>query len=579
MDRRARAGVGGGTWEHCGISGVGVTDTKSVYDYVIVGAGSAGCVLANRLTEDGSTVLLLEAGPRDRDPLIHVPLGIGKIFPSRLHDWGYFMQPDPGLDARGIECARGKVLGGSSSINVMTYARGHPCDYDRWAGSGLAEWSYRHVLPYFRRSETWEGGADAYRGGDGPLHVQRTRYRDPILPAFLAAGQRAGYRVSADYNGAEPEGFANLQQTIHKGRRWSAASAYLRPALRRRGLRVVTEALVTRILIANRRATGVAYRQGGADHVAEARRETILCAGVINTPKLLMLSGIGDPASLATHGIATQLASTGVGQNFQDHLSVLATYRRRDVSPFQRAMRYDRLARAMVQSWLGVGGFAGDVPIGATAFLRTSPDLAAPDVQFLFLAAPFPAHPYFPPFRAPVPDGFGCRVALLRPESRGEVTLASSDPAAAPHITANFLTAGHDRDVLRRGLQALRHVIAQDPMAPHVASEILPGADLTGDVALDAFIRRTAVTVHHPAGTCRMGPPSDASRVVDPELRVCGVDALRIADASVMPDLVGGNINAVVMMIAEKAADMIRGRPPLAASPMAASSTQEFADA
>jgi choline dehydrogenase/4-pyridoxate dehydrogenase len=232
----------------------------------------------------------------------------------------------------------------------------------------------------------------------------------------------------------------------------------------------------------------------------------------------------------------------------------------------------------MVQSWLGAGGFASDVPIGATAFLRTSPGVAVPDVQFLFLAAPFPAHPYFPPFSAPVPDGFGCRVALLRPESRGAVTLASNDPAAAPKITPNFLAAAQDRDVLRRGLQALRHVIAQDPMAPHVASEILPGADIGADTALDAFIRRTAVTVHHPAGTCRMGPPGDHGRVVDAALRVCGVDGLRIADASVMPDLVGGNINAVVMMIAEKAADMIRGRPPLAA-PLAASSAQEFADA
>jgi choline dehydrogenase-like flavoprotein len=538
------------------------------FDYVIVGAGSAGCTLANRLTEDGATVLLLEAGPWDRDPLIHIPLGIGKIFPSRLHDWGYFMQPDPGLDSRGIECARGKVIGGSSSINVMTYARGHRSDYDRWAASGLPGWAYRDVLPYFRRSESWEGGPDAHRGGDGPLKVQTTRYRDPILPAFITAGQRAGFPVTADYNGAEQEGFCLVQQTIHRGRRWSAATAYLRPALTRPALHVVTEALATHIVIEAGRAAGVAYCRGGEAHVARARRDTILCAGVIDTPKLLMLSGIGDPAHLAAHGITPLVAAPGVGQNFQDHLSAMASYRRRDTSPIQRAMRYDRLAVAMAQSWLGRGGFAGDVPIGAMAFIKTAPDLPAPDIQFLFLASALPAHPHLPPFRRPVPDGFGCRAALLRPASRGAVTLASADPAAAPLITPNFLTASSDRDTLRRGIQILRQVMAQDPMAPHNAGGIGAVSATASDDALDAAIRGTAVTVHHPAGTCRMGPPGDPARVVDAELRVCGLTDLRIADASVMPDLVGGNLNAVVMMIAEKAADMIRGRPKPAAETM-----------
>lgn len=552
-----------------------------LYDFIVVGAGSGGCVLANRLTEDGASVLLLEAGKWDRDPLIHVPLGIGKIFPERLHDWGYFMEPDPNLDARGIECARGKVVGGSSSVNVMAYVRGHRGDYDRWAAGGLTDWSYARVLPYFRRSETWEGGADAYRGGDGPLRVQRTRYRDPILTAFIAAGGEAGFPETADYNGAMQEGFGLIQSTISKGRRQSAAVAYLRPALRRPSLQVEVEALVTGLLLEAGRATGITYRRGERLHRARARREVVLCAGVVDTPKILMLAGIGDPAELSRHGITVRVASPAVGQNFQDHLSVLAAYRRRDTSPFERAMRYDRLAGAMARSFLGMGGFAGDVPIGVTAFLRTRPERHLPDVQFLFLAAPFPARPHLRPIRTPAPDGFGCRVALLRPESRGRVTLASADPADAPRITPNFLATAGDRDTLKRGLRLVREVVGHAAMASHAGEEIAPGPAAIDNANLDAFIRRTAVTVHHPASTCRMGPAGDANRVVDADLKVCGLDGLRIVDASVMPDLVGGNINAVVMMIAERAADLIRGRRPLPAAefaPHPPSRTEELTD-
>lgn len=536
-------------------------------DFVVVGAGSAGCVLANRLSEDGARVLLLEAGTWDRDPLIHVPLGIGKIFPERLHDWGYFMEPDPALDGRGIECARGKVVGGSSSINVMAYVRGHRGDYDRWAAAGLPGWSYGDVLPYFRRSERWEGGADTFRGGEGPLRTRRSRWRDPVLAAFIAAGREAGYPVTSDYNGAEQEGFDLIQSTIHRGRRDSAATAYLRPALRRPNLRVETGALVTGLTIEDGRATGVAYRRHGKPHRVRAAREVILSAGVIDTPKILMLSGIGDPTDLAALGIPVRVASPAVGRNFQDHLSVLAAYRRRDTSAFERSMRYDRLALGMARAFLGGEGFAGDVPIGVTAFLKTEAARALPDVQFLFLAAPFPARPYMRPLRAPVVDGFGCRVALLRPQSRGRVTLASADPAAAPQIAPNFLATEGDREALRAGLRLVRHVVGQPAMRAHAAGEIAPGDGAETDADLDAFIRRTAVTVHHPASTCRMGGAGETNRVVDPELKMCGLDGLRVVDASVMPDLVGGNINAVVMMIAEKAADLIRDRPPLAAAP------------
>jgi 4-pyridoxate dehydrogenase len=536
----------------------------SEFDYIVVGAGSAGCVLARRLTEDGHTsVLVLEAGDWDRDPLIHIPIGIGKIFPERLHDWNYFAQPDDNLDGRAIECARGKVVGGSSSVNVMAYVRGHRGDYDRWAAAGLSDWSYERVLPYFRRSETWEGGENLYRGGAGPLKVQTTRYSDPILSAFIKAGHASGYPVTADYNGAEQEGFGFIQETIHKGRRMSAATAYLRPALKRSSLRVETGALVSKVFLAADRATGVLYRRAGQEVTASARCEVILSAGVINTPKILMLSGIGDPVKLQPHGIKPVVELPGVGLNLRDHLSVLATYRRRDTSTFHKAMRYDRLAWSIVKAYFAGRGFASDLPIGVTAFLKTQPELALPDVQFLFLAAAFPAHAYFSPWIRPVPDTFGCRVALLRPEGCGSITLASANPSDAPIIRQNHYSTPTDRATLRRGLALLRRIVAHPEMNAHVGNELAPGSDAINDETIDAFVRRTGVTVHHPAGTCRMGVASDTTAVVDPELRVKGLQGLRVVDASILPDLVGGNINAVVMMIAEKASDLLRGRPAL----------------
>jgi choline dehydrogenase/4-pyridoxate dehydrogenase len=530
------------------------------FDYIVIGAGSAGCVIANRLTKDDrKTVLLLEAGGWDRDPLIHIPIGVGKMFPERRHDWNYDALPDPNMDGRAIECARGKVIGGSSSVNVMAYVRGHRSDYDRWAAAGLTDWSYDRVLPYFKRLEDWEGGADNYRGAGGLMPVQKTRYADPLLRSFIAAGEGAGYCETPDYNGERQEGFGFIQETIRNGRRMSAATAYLKPARHRRSLSVEVNAHVTRIHLSQGRATSVSYSKNGLSVTAHAREEIIVSAGVINTPQILMLSGIGDAAKLQALGIAPELDLPGVGQNLQDHMSCFAQYRRRDTSPFHREMRYDRLALSMIRAAVAGQGFASDVPVGVTAFLKTRPDVVAPDVQLILLAAAFPSRPYLRPFIDPVPDGFGCRVALLRPESRGTVSLVSADPMAAPAIHQNYMATQNDRDILRAGLAMTREIMARPEMSAHLLHETAPGADAQDDGALDAFIRRTGVTVHHPVGTCRMGLASDKYAVVDPQLRLHNLPNLRIVDASVMPDLTGGNINAVVLMIAEKAADYILG--------------------
>jgi 4-pyridoxate dehydrogenase len=537
------------------------------YDYVIVGAGSAGCTLARRLTEDqGVRVLLIEAGGWDRDPWIKIPLGWGRILERRLHDWMYFTEPEPNANGRRIECARGKVVGGSSSINAMAYVRGNPGDYDRWAASGLAGWSYADVLPYFRRQETWEGGSGPYRGGDGPLGVSTARYQDPIIDACLATGRALQLPATADYNGAQQEGLGRMQQTIRQGRRCSAAEAYLRPALRRPNLTVATGALASRIVLEAGRAVGVEYFSRGATLVARAEREVILSGGVINSPQLLMLSGIGDPQALAAHGIAALVELPGVGRNLQDHLSVVADYARREPGPFVAMMRLDRVALSLARAYcFGTGPFT-ETPSGWTGFVRSRPDVELPDIQFLFRAAPGGAGPWLAPFKPAFADGFSLRAVMLRPESRGEVTLASADPRAPVHIRQNFLATEADRRTIRDGLRLARRIVGAAPLNGFAARELAPGADKQSDSDLDADIRATAATAHHPLGTCKMGPASDRMAVVDPQLRVCGVEGLRVVDASVMPDMVGGNINAPVIMIAEKAADLIRGRAPLPAA-------------
>jgi len=528
------------------------------FDYVIVGAGSAGCVLAGRLSADPSVrVLLLEAGGWDWHPLIRIPLGVGRIWGFDRFDWGYETEPEPHAGGRRIETARGKVIGGSHSINAMGYIRGHRGDYDRWASHQLPGWSYEDVLPYFKRSETWEDGETPHRGGSGPLHVRKTKDLDPLYGAYIEAGLQAGHPFTEDYNGAEQHGFAWAQWTIRHGRRDTTARGYLHPALRRGNLAVCTNSPTQRIVVEGQRAVGVEFRRHGASQIVRAAREVIVCAGSINTPQLLMLSGIGDPDHLREFGIDARVPLRGVGRNLQDHYSTGLAHERREPGPFVAATRFDRLAFNFARAYVAGTGPATDVPSGFMAFVKTDPALAMPDIQFLFRSGPSNAGPWFPGIRSAWQDAFICRPILLRPKSRGTIRLRSADPNDAPRIQQNFLSDERDLPVLRAGLRLLREVAAQPALKPFCGRGIGPGDAAKSDAELDQYIRQNGATAHHPCGTCRMGADSEA--VVDAQLRVNGIEGLRIADASVMPDLVGGNINAAVIMIAEKAADMISG--------------------
>lgn len=529
------------------------------YDYIIVGAGSAGCVLANRLSESGQhRVLLLEAGGWDRDPLIHIPLGWGIIFKERRHDWGYDCVPEENVDNRAVEFARGKIIGGCSSTNALAYVRGDQRTYRRWAEMpGLERWGADETLPYFKRQESWENGADQWRGGNGPVHTQQCRFEDPLVEAFGAAG-RNEFGWTEDYNGDNQEGFARLQMSINRGRRASASNAYLRPVLKRKSLTVRTGATVRALTFRGDRVIGVQFNDRSGLHTAVSNREVILSGGVVNSPQLLMISGIGPEAQLKEHDITVRVNAPGVGQNLADHPSIIAMYHRTEPQgPFHHMMRYDRIVPDLAKTYFGFNGFSGDVPGGITAFLRSSVATDVPDLQFLFTAAPLAAWPYMRPFKEPFPDGFATRLVLTQPEARGQITLTSADPTAVPRIQQNFLAADHDWTVLREGLEIARSLADSPNMRPFVKAETVPGPDCKDKDSINAYIRKSLITVHHPAGTCRMGAESDPRSVVGPDLKVHGVDGLRVVDASVMPDLPNGNINAAVLMIAEMASDMI----------------------
>ncbi len=532
---------------------------RAEYDYVIAGAGSAGCVLANRLTEDPDVrVLILEAGPRDLNPFIHMPAGVYKVWKDARINWNYASTPQAELANRAIPVPRGRVLGGSSSINSMVYLRGHPTDYDRWAADfALPDWDYAHCLPYFRKSERSERGADAWHGDSGPLGVSIAQSRNVLYDAFVAAGPQSGVGASTDLNGFNPEGLARLDSTKWNGKRCSAAVAYLHPAAARPNLTIETGAMVQRIDIAGNRAAGLTYIKGSQTISVHAAREVLLCGGAINTPQMLMLSGIGPEADLRAHGIRVRCHLPGVGQNLQDHVDLMLQWH--CTQPVTLARLANPLAKlAAGAEWLlrRTGPVASNI-WEAGGLVRTNTSVATPNIQFHF----GPVAVDYVGDKIQLKQGFQLHVSQLRQTSRGRLHLASADPATAPRIAFDFLATDHDRREMVEGVKMARHIIDQPAFAPFRGAAIYPDASVQSDADILDFVRTTSETEFHPSCTCRMG--HDAMAVTGPDLKVHGIENLRVIDASVMPAVISANLNATVMMIAEKAADLIRGHAPL----------------
>lgn len=536
--------------------------TEQAYDYIIVGAGSAGCVLANRLTEDGRhSVLLLETGGSDRSIFIQMPTALSIPMNTKKYAWQFETEPEPGLDGRRMHCPRGKVLGGSSSINGMVYVRGHARDFDEWEAEGAKGWSYADCLPYFKKAETWAFGGNDYRGDQGPLGVNNgNQMQNPLYQAFVDAGVQAGYWSTEDYNAAQQEGFGPMHMTVKNGRRWSTANAYLRPAMKRSNLTVVTGAWVHQVILEGQQARGIEYEKGGKRHQASANQEVILSAGSIGSPHLLQLSGVGDPEVLKKAGIAVKHELPGVGKNLQDHLEFYFQFRCKQPVSLNRQLGLWSRFKIGARWILTKKGLGATNHFESCGFIRSKAGVEWPDLQYHFL----PAAMRYDGKEAFSGDGFQLHIGHNKPKSRGQVLVRSADPRQAPEILFNYLQAEEDREGFRACVRLTREIINHPAMDAYRGAEIQPGENVQSDEEIDAFVRQAVESAYHPSCTCKMGV--DAMAVVDPEARVHGLQGLRVVDSSVFPTIPNGNLNAPTIMVAERAADMILGRPLLAAS-------------
>jgi len=531
-------------------------------DYVIVGSGSAGSALAYRLSEDAKhSVIVIEYGGTDYGPLVQMPSALSIPMNMSHYDWGFSSEPEPHLGNRVLATPRGKVLGGSSSINGMVYVRGHAGDFDHWADQGATGWAYADVLPYFKRMEHSHGGEKGWRGTDGPLHVQRGSRKNPLYAAFVEAGHQAGFELTEDYNGSKQEGFGAMEQTIHRGRRWSTANAYLRPALNRKNVSLV-KGFARRVVIENQRAIGVEIEARKQIQVVKAKREVIIAASAINSPKLLMLSGIGPADPLRQHGIDVVADRPGVGQNLQDHLELYI--QQESTQPITLYSVLNPFSKALIGAeWLFFKtGLGATNHFESAAFVRSAAGVEYPDIQYHFI----PAAVRYDGKAAAKSHGFQAHVGPMRSKSRGSVTLRSPDAWAKPEIRFNYMSHPDDWADFRHAIRLTREIFGQKAFDPYRGREISPGSDVESDEALDGFIRDHAESAYHPCGTCRMGAANDKMSVVDPECRVIGVEGLRVADSSIFPRITNGNLNGPSIMTGEKAADHILGRTPLAPS-------------